>query len=190
MNWTAIVPLNYGRECKTRLASRLTSAERTALVERMARHVLAQLAATPSIGSVHVLSPVRPPFASGNWIEDKGRGLNAELAAARTLFPGEPVLFIHADLPFLTADDVQALLDAAEQSGAALAPDEAGKGTNALAIANDRPLSPAFGVDSLATHRALLPDAALVTTPGLSCDIDEPEALDLARAKGATLFDG
>jgi 2-phospho-L-lactate guanylyltransferase len=177
MSWTAIVPLNYGRDCKTRLASLLSPAERSALVEAMARHVLEELSAVPAVGQIALLSPERPPFAGDSWIADGGRGLNAELADARARFPGSATLFIHADLPLLAAADVMALLAAADEMGVAIAPDVAGTGTNALAIADDRAFIPAFGPGSFAAHRALLPGAAIVTTEGLGFDVDEPESL-------------
>jgi 2-phospho-L-lactate guanylyltransferase len=176
MSWTAIVPLNYGRDCKTRLASLLSPAERSALVEAMARHVLEELSAVPAIGQIALLSPERPPFAGNRWIGDSGRGLNAELADARARYSGG-TLFIHADLPLLAAADVMALLAAAGEKGVAIAPDLAGTGTNALAIADDRAFTPAFGPGSFAAHRAALPGAAIVTTEGLGLDVDEPESL-------------
>jgi 2-phospho-L-lactate guanylyltransferase len=176
MSWTASVPLNYGRDCKTRLASILSPAQRTALVEAMARHVLNQLSTVPAIGQVALLSPERPPFAGDSWIADGGRGLNVELADARTRYSGG-TLFIHADLPLLAAADVTTLLDAANEKGVAIAPDLAGTGTNALAIADGRAFTPAFGPGSFAAHRAILPGAAIVTTEGLGFDVDEPESL-------------
>jgi len=182
--WTVIVPINYGRECKTRLASRLTLEQREKLVESMARHVLDTLASTPAIHTIRVLSAVRPPFVEQRWIKDQGRGLNAELEAARAELSRKPLAFIHADLPFLEVGDVENLLNAATRAGAAIAPDRHEQGTNALAIADDRHFCPAFGPDSFARHKAALPDAAVVSTPGLSFDIDEPECLDLAVAKG------
>jgi 2-phospho-L-lactate guanylyltransferase len=184
MKWIAIVPVNYGRDCKTRLATRLDRAHRTALVEVMARHVIAQLQSTASIEDIRVLSPVRPPFAPSGWIEDMGRGLNAELDAARAVFPHAPIAFVHADLPFLGADDVRALLDRARMSGATIAPDRREQGTNAVAIADGRQFMPAFGPDSFLRHKNLLPDAAIVRTEGLSFDLDEEADLDLAMARG------
>lgn len=177
MNWTAIVPVNYGRDCKTRLAAHLSPAERRDLVAIMARHVLRQLSGVPTVGRIAVLSPERPPFAPEQWIADGGRGLNAELAGARALFAGTATLFIHADLPLLGTADIAALLDAATRCGAAIAPDLAGTGTNAIALADNRTFSPMFGPDSFARHKAAMPDAAIVTTEGLGFDIDEPEAM-------------
>jgi 2-phospho-L-lactate guanylyltransferase len=184
MMWTVVVPINYGGDCKTRLAARLTRAQRVELVERMARHVFTQLEAVPSIREICVLSAVRPAFGAGHWIADEGRGLNAELEAVRAFFSSEPLAFIHADLPFLEADDVTALLEAAAHSGAAIAPDLQGVGTNALALAQDRTFSLAFGPDSFSKHSAALPDAAIVRLRGLAFDLDNPAELDLAAEQG------
>jgi 2-phospho-L-lactate guanylyltransferase len=184
MRWTAIVPLNYGRDCKTRLSTQLTPEQRNTLVEQMARHVFAQLAQVPAIERICVVAPECPPFLDTLWIEDQRRGLNAELAAAREQLGAGPTLFIHADLPLLAASEIDLLLAAAEQSGAALAPDSAGQGTNALALAGSAPFMPAFGVDSFRKHRALLPEAVIVEREGLAIDIDEPAALALMNRNG------
>jgi 2-phospho-L-lactate/phosphoenolpyruvate guanylyltransferase len=189
MKWLAIVPLNFGGHGKTRLAARLSAAQRGALIDRMARRVLRQLSMTPSIERIRVLSPVRPPFAADVWIRDAGRGLNAELVEARGQLSSPPTVFIHADLPFLAAHEVQALLEAAERSGAALAPDRREEGTNALALIGAAAFTPAFGRDSFSAHRGLLPDAAVVRSPGISFDIDAPEDLELALANEPGLLD-
>ncbi len=181
MKWTAIVPLNYGRDCKTRLSGHLTPAQRNVLVERMACHVFDQLARVPAIERICVVAPQCPPFFDGLWLEDIGRGLNGELAAARERLAAEATLFIHADLPLLDVAEISELLDAAERCGAALAPDRAGHGTNALALVGAEPFVSKFGVESFAAHRALLPHAAVIERQGLAVDVDEPDALELVR---------
>jgi 2-phospho-L-lactate guanylyltransferase len=185
MTWRAIVPLNYGGPCKTRLATALSEGERNTLVIAMASHVVATLASTPEIAEILVISPEKPPLDGTQWVADEGRGLNAELAAARAGMDECPVLFIHADLPEVSADDIAVLLAAAEATGAAIGPDEAGQGTNAIAIADGRNFTPAFGADSLAAHRRAMPDAVLVERHGLGHDIDEPDSLQRALAKGS-----
>jgi 2-phospho-L-lactate guanylyltransferase len=187
MMWLAVVPVNYGRECKTRLASRISRSQRAALVEMMARHVVDQLRATPFIDEIWLLSPQQPPFDSANWMKDQGRGLNVELEAARAIFPRSPIAFVHADLPFLRPDDARMLLDAAHQSGVSVAPDRREVGTNALAIADSRPFLLSFGPESFSRHHASFPDASIVRTDGLGFDLDEEEDLDMALARGFAL---
>lgn len=185
--WQAIVPLNLGRACKTRLAGLLTGEERERLVAAMARHVVGRVRSVPSVTEVRVLSPDRPDLLHVAWLPDLGRGLNAELAAA---FARGRTLVIHGDLPLLAGDEVADLIAAAERAGAALAPDRAGVGTNALALAEARAFTPAFGHRSLARHFELLPHAARIDRPGLALDLDTPDDLALARRAGAVCIAG
>jgi 2-phospho-L-lactate guanylyltransferase len=149
----------------------------------MVRHVAAVLARMAAISEIRMVAPVDPELSGSRWIADEGRGLNSELASARETLAGAPVLFLHTDLPLLKAEDVTALLDAAAD-GAAIAPDGAGAGTNALAIRDGRAFAPAFGVDSLSRHRAALPDASLVEREGLGLNVDDPATLEAALARG------
>lgn len=184
MTWTAIVPLKLGAERKSRLARRLMPEERVRLSDEMAAHVLDCLARTPEVSRVVVLAPVRPADPACAWIADLGRGLNAELEAARTDFAPASVLVVFGDLPLLRADDVSALLAEAERAGVALAPDRDRLGTNALALAQGRAFRFAFGEGSFARHCAQAPDAAIVERQGLAHDVDTEEDLAAARAAG------
>lgn len=191
--WRAIVPFRAADEggvgAKTRLVGRLGASARAALAIAMALHVLETLGRCPLVGSITVLAPARPAFASAgiDWITDHGRGLNCELAAAIGAAQAGRVFVIHADLPLLAPTDIAALLDAAVAAGAAIAPDRARAGTNALALVDPAGLQPAFGPGSFALHRAMLPDAALVERAGLALDIDTPADLDRALAAGLLL---
>jgi 2-phospho-L-lactate guanylyltransferase len=180
--WHAIIPLNLGRDCKTRLAGHLPANERESLVRAMAAHVIAAVQGAVHVGSVAMLSPDRHDFDGVGWVKDWGRGLNAELAAA--LGPTRQ-LIVHADLPMLASADIDALIVAAEQAGSAIAPDRFGAGTNGLALCAAAGFVPAFGVGSCARHKALLPGAALVDRPGLAHDIDTVDdyaAISLSRS--------
>lgn len=180
--WTAIVPLNLGRDRKTRLAGRIRPDVREALVEAMAWHVLHSILMSASVSEIKILSPVRPDIRQADWLCDRGKGLNAELAH---VFAAGRTCVIHADLPLLRPDDVAALVEAADRAGSAIASDRAGTGTNALAIVRAAPFHPAFGPDSLDRHRILLPDADHVRRAGLFTDVDTPDDLDAATFAGA-----
>lgn len=187
MDWTAIVPFNFGRPCKTRLAPLLSEEERAILALAMARHVVAVLAATPGIDAIRLVAPADPALVPATWVADRGRGLNAEMDAARDAVAPMPVLFLHADLPLLGSGEVRALLDAAEVAGAAIAPDGQGLGTNAIALTDGHVFRAAFGTDSLRAHIRLLPHATRVERDGLSCDIDDAASLNHALGKGFVL---
>lgn len=177
MNWTAIVPIKPPAARKTRLTG-MDADARLALTDRMLTHVVAVLKAAAGVGRVVLLS--NESHGRADWISDEGRGLNAELEAARAVVGGD-VLVIHADLPLLTAQDVGELLAIADRSGAALAPDRHGTGTNALALRTGLPFAFRFGPDSCARHRAQLSDStAVLLRPGLATDIDTAEDMVLA----------
>ncbi len=177
--WRAIIPLNLGRDCKTRLAGHLSAQARGQLVRAMAEHVVQAVRAVSGLEEVSLLSPENPEIMGAIWIADAGRGLNPELAAALS---GERQLIVHADLPLLTSADVEALIAAAEQAGAAIAPDRFGTGTNGLALRDATDFMPEFGIDSFAKHHALLPHAAIVNRDGLCHDIDTIDDYELLPA--------
>lgn len=178
MSWTALVPLKLGPERKSRLAERLSQAEREDLADAVARHVLKTLSAVSAISRIIVLAP--RAFGDVELKKDSGRGLNAELSAARAEIDG-PLLVIHGDLPLLAVQDVDALLAAAPATGVAIAPDRYNGGTNAIALADGRAFNFAFGPDSRALHAA---GATEVVRPGLSHDLDTPDDLDALWAAG------
>ena len=182
--WRALVPIKQGASGKSRLASVLPREERDALALRMAQHVLAELESSASIAEIAILSAQRPDWWSGGWVEDRGVGLNTELAEWRRTVGTAPVLIVHADLPLLSAGEVDRLLALAAAQGIALATDRAGEGSNALAIADGRPFALCFGPGSRRLHAAQAPGMTVLTSPGLATDIDTPGDLAFARANG------
>jgi 2-phospho-L-lactate guanylyltransferase len=188
--WTAILPLKLSADRKSRLASVLSLEERRQLGDRMAAKVIAELRAVSGIGAIIMLSPRPLPDWPVRHVVDQGRGLNVELDEVTLTIP-ERLLVIHGDLPLLSAPDISALLDAAESSGTAIAPDRHGQGTNALAL-RDRPpgFAFAFGPNSFALHRQRLADSlAIVRREGLACDIDTADDLAHAQTLKFTLSD-
>lgn len=95
------------------------------------------------------------------------------------------VLFVQAELPCLTIENISALLDTAERCGGALAPDRYGIGTNAVARLVDYPFDYCFGLDSRRLHEAQLSAGAVVMRPESALDIDMLE--DLAGLQSSPL---
>jgi 2-phospho-L-lactate/phosphoenolpyruvate guanylyltransferase len=168
MSWTAVVPMKQGGAQKSRLSGVLTFEQRATLTQSIAAYVLEALAAAPEISLIIVLSPAALADPRFDW---------TELLTAK-------LLVIHGDLPLLQDADISALLQAAEASGIAIAPDRHGEGTNSLALATAEPFVFQFGEDSCARHVAANPSAAIVRRTGLSHDIDTPEDLNVAIALG------
>jgi len=175
--WNAIVPLKTAGQRKTRLASALSQTERDGLAQVLFDRVIGVLDACPAIGRISVLSEECPARVDLGWLRDRGRGLNSELQALEI---EGPRVIIHADLPLVTPDDVEALL-AAARGGAAIAPDRHGAGVNALALDTGVSMEFQFGPGSFARHQEQAGGRlAVVARPGLALDVDTPD--DLAEA--------
>lgn len=184
IRWRALVPIKQGGGGKSRLAALLSPQQRDGLSLRMALHVVAQLEQCSALAEVAILAARLPKWWQGSWIEDRGQGLNPEIAAWRISCGSDPVLIIHADLPLLEAADVTRLLKVAAAEGIALATDRAGLGSNALAIADGRPFDFRFGPDSRRLHSLQAPAMPVIEAIGLSADLDTPEDLAFVRQQG------
>ena len=102
------------------------------------------------------------------------------------VYASRGVLVIPADLPFLAAADVLALLERATNPPVVvIAPDRRGKGTNALLLSPANLIEYDFGGDSFQRHceRTRKSGARLeiVKLPSLGLDLDLPEDLALVR---------
>ncbi|HZO22605.1 MAG TPA: 2-phospho-L-lactate guanylyltransferase [Steroidobacteraceae bacterium] len=185
----ALVPVKARALCKTRLAPVLCCAARVELVRWMLDAVLAAAAKSKSIQRVIVISPERdcvPPHIP--LLADSGESLNSALSMARSTLQGPDcmdVAILPADLPRITAREIDALVHAGRAGGFSIAPDAAGTGTNALYVAGCVSFNFQFGRASREAHleearrRGL--GAQLVHSPGLAFDVDgaaELEALE------------
>jgi 2-phospho-L-lactate guanylyltransferase len=190
MSTRLIVPHRGLASAKTRLSPVLDAGERVSLAGRLLVGVLR--AAREAVDDVVVISPalaLEPLVAEAGarLVVQRGLGLNQGLDQARAaaLADGIQLLgILHGDLPNLVADDVRALLEAADNERAvAIAPDRAGTGTNGLGLRPPDIIGFRFGAGSLAAHReealAAGVEPALVQRDGLAFDLDTPQ--DLAR---------
>jgi 2-phospho-L-lactate guanylyltransferase len=179
-DWVVAVPLKREGLRKTRLAGSLSGNERDRLADAMFQHVIAVLAQVLRVLPLPVCE-TRPTGWSGQWHLDKGEGLNEVLTSARAAWSGMNFAVIHADLPSLQPDDVQALLTAGE-TGFAIAPDRHLKGTNAIAVLAERPLTLSFGAQSLERYlSSSINPPVVIRRPGFAHDVDTPMDLHLWR---------
>lgn len=175
---TAVVPVKSMDLAKSRLSGVLDAQGRGALARQMRDHVLETLREA-GIASVRV--------ASGD------RDLNADVTEAARLAEGAgaaDLLLVMADLPYLSRDDVAALIEAGRQSAVVIAEAKDG-GTNALLLRPPTVLEFAFSRErpSAQTHadraRASGIEPAIVRRPGLARDIDTPADLAALAADHA-----
>lgn len=183
MPTVAIIPVKSFALGKQRLAAALDPGRRAALARGLADHVattVSDAGMMPLIvtADAHVAEwATRAGFPS---VADPGVGLNAAASAgvAWAEQASSDWLVLHADLPLVGADDITALSRALE-GGSVIAPSSDG-GTSAVGTRGHRDFS--FGPASFHRHLKMLPDAGVVTRPGLLLDIDSESDLEAAMS--------
>ncbi len=192
----ALVAVKARGECKTRLAHCLSAEARVELVRLMLGNVLEALRGAELIEGIAVVSPERdvlPPDVL--VLPDPGGGLNAALDAARCALVdrgARELVVLPADLPLVTAADIDMLVGCGRRSGLALATDLAGTGTNALYLTSSARFRFQFGPDSRWHHvqesARLGLEPQLVRSRGLAFDLDRIEDLIRLRNEGVAPF--
>src|SRR5690242_9087095 len=168
----AVVPMKSMDRAKGRLSGVLDAAGRRALAQQMLEHVLATLREAGL--AVQVASAEDGTGDLNADVADAAR--RAEQAGAREL------LLVMADLPYLAAADIAALIEAGRTSDIVIAEAKDG-GTNALLLRPPTVLKFAFATSrpSAAFHadhaRNVGIEPAIVRRPGLARDIDTPDDL-------------
>lgn len=195
MSLWAILPVKPLRRGKSRLAGALSEDERAALNEELLERTLKTLSGLKELDEVLVVS--RDPYAltiarnhGAKTVQEDGQPhLNTALTRASVVaqvHATQGVLVLPVDLPLLTADDVQVLIDRASKPPVVvIAPDRHRKGTNALLMAPAGQIEYDFGEGSFHRHceRAVKSGARLevVELPSLGLDLDDLEDLELIR---------
>lgn len=185
MKIIAVIPVKPAGQGKQRLAGVLDALTRRRLVAAMLECVVSAVASARGLAGMAILTSDPSLVPAGiAQLPDPGTGLNEAVAAtAATLAAcgAEAMLVLPADLPFITARDVEALLELARPHRVVIVPDARGCGTNALLVAPPGLLVPQFGPGSLAAHLASAAasrvDALVRVCANISRDIDEPADL-------------
>lgn len=201
MTLWAIVPVKPLRRGKSRLAGTLSEDERTELNRALLQHTLETLSELKGVDEVLVVS--RDPNAlaiarnhGARTVQEDGQPhLNTALQRATVVaqvYATRGVLILPADLPLVTREDVQVLLDrAVKPPVVVIAPDRHGRGTNALVIAPAGLIEYDFGENSFQRHceRAKRAGARLeiVDLPSLGLDLDLPEDFELVKNLESTI---
>lgn len=200
----AIVPIRGLESAKTRLGGDLDAEERRDLVVDLLRRTLrATRDARRIAGTIVVtMDPAAAGIARDHravGLVERVPGLNGAIAAARSLAIARgatAVLVLPADLPAVSADAVDTLIEAASAANraaparglVALVTDQHLSGTNALLISPPGLIDPQFGPASRELHRAAAAavGAIFVELDGpLTLDVDTPDDLVVAEALGA-----
>jgi 2-phospho-L-lactate guanylyltransferase len=176
----AIVPVGPFAQAKQRLASCLTPRERSAFARAMLEDVLSALLRAASLDGIVVITGDADAASLAHAVgatvlaDAENAGINAavENAARHCVREGrDGMLVIPADVPLITAADIEAIAKA-HRAAPSVTLVRAGidGGTNALACSPPDAMSFCFGEDSFRRHQ----EAAR------ACGI-EPQVLELAR---------
>lgn len=195
MTLWAIVPVKPLRRGKSRLAGTLSEDARTELNRALLQHTLETLSELKEVDEVLVVS--RDPNAltiarnhGARTVQEDGQPhLNTALKRATVVaqvYATRGVLILPADLPLITREDIQVLLDrAVKPPVVVIAPDRHGKGTNALLIAPAGLIEYDFGENSFQRHCEQAKKAGarleIVNLPSLGLDLDMPEDFEIIK---------
>ena len=183
----ALIAIKERLRCKTRLSKALPPLARIELVRSMLAVVLSAADAAQTVRQIMVVSPERDSVpAEVPVLADTGECLNRALTQAHLVlrdFGCREVVILPADLPKITAAEIDSLVRAGRIGGFAIAPDTAGVGTNALCLVSPHYFRFQFGSDSKRLHLQEAERVGLspqvVRLPGLEFDVDSP--IDLNR---------
>lgn len=194
-----LIPVKTFARGKQRLAPLLSPDERTALAVAMFRDVLAAITAARGVDRVCVVTSDgearRLAGAAGAAVlaetEQRSESASVDWGATRCAEMGAgSVLVLPADLPLLTAGDVEAVLAAAgEGPGVVLVPSADELGSNAILRTPPLAIPSRFGHGSFERHQREAAQRGLpcrvLRLPRVALDVDELEHLEAVLAAEA-----
>jgi 2-phospho-L-lactate guanylyltransferase len=191
VNAVVLVPVKDHKEAKSRLAALLTTGERTMLVQTMFEDVAGALVHVPSqVAVVTNCAEAAQRAEQFGWrilweSRQVSESVSVDEASVLLKCEGiESVLRLPADLPLVTAADVEEVLSAGLPApSAVLVPSRDCLGTNALLRTPPDLFPSRFGHNSFVIHKeeACRSGARVkvLNNPNIALDLDEPS--DLAR---------
>ncbi len=195
-----LVPIKRLESCKQRLSPLLSANERCALAEAMLQDVAAALngcqhrnhvALVTGDGRAQLLAR-QHGFGIIDDREDPGETGAIEMATRAAIARGgEFILVLPADIPLITAAEVDEIFAAARREGTVLVPSASGRGTNAVVQRPPTLFPLRFGNDSFLPHLSAAgatgKPVQVLKLAGIELDIDEPADLAaLLAAPGDT----
>jgi 2-phospho-L-lactate guanylyltransferase len=187
-----LIPIKDPANAKSRLSGLLSQEERRVLAWAMFEDVAKAITEAVKPESVAIASNYQPAISfarARGWnvlLEESQQSESASVDWASRILESlgfETVMRLPADIPLVTAADIDALLSIdLNAPSAVLVPSRDGTGTNAI-LRNPPSLFPSrFGPDSLALHRLeasrVGTECLIVENDRIALDIDEPADID------------
>lgn len=195
-----LIPVKNLGGAKQRLASVLDQAARTELAQAMLADVLQAICAWEGRPEVSLVTSdafavaLARKLGVGIIADDANSGETDAIAKATAICDArglESTLVIPADIPLISAAELQKIYLAAPAHGSVLVPAADGRGSNAV-LRRPAALFPLrFGNDSFQPHLAAARATGLtcnvLSLPGIGLDVDSPDDLQqLATSLGET----
>jgi len=193
MNTTAVIPIKQLNDAKKRLADRLTAEQRQSLCQAMFEDVLEAVTSCDRIDEVVVVTndksvaSIAASYSARVVPEPDTRGLIAAVTHAAKLLTAEGVgnmVFLPGDVPLVTVDELEVVLDGFGLSGAPeflIVPAEDLGGSNCVVCSPPNCIEFRFGIDSFRKHLNESKNRGVETSiarlPGLGLDVDTPDDL-------------
>lgn len=187
MSLWVIIPVKPLKNAKSRLASVLLPEERYDLAQAMLRHVLSVATAIQNVTGVLVISrdakalAIARELGAKTLLEGTVSNLNPALMRATMVvktWRADAVLILPADLPFVSVEDVRAIIDMGQDRSIVIATDRGLDGTNALLVRPPGALEYEYGAGSFARHVEQAEGVGMrvlrYQSEQLSLDIDVP----------------
>lgn len=195
-----VVPVNVPRLAKTRLKSVLNTRQRERLTQLMFGRVMEAALHARRCDGVYVTSPDLGVLAAAKTmgakvIHERGRrnlnhALRNVLSKIHLDHDVVTAAVVHADIPLVTARDIDDFLQTGGGYPVVIAPSGDGLGTNALSLSPPTVLAPRFGPHSFRVHLQAARSAGLTVSifrrDGLSFDVDRPRDLSLLVRRSRT----
>ncbi len=191
MSLWVIIPVKPLKNAKSRLSPVLLPEQRYQLAQAMFRHVLSVTTTVETVTGVLVISRDTKALAIARELgaktlqEGSLSNLNPALLRATMVvksWRADAVLILPADLPFITAEDVRAMIQLADEDSLVIATDRADDGTNALLVRPPGAIEYEYGSGSFTRHKRSAEAAGLAVsvygTERTALDLDVPEDLE------------
>jgi 2-phospho-L-lactate guanylyltransferase len=192
MNGILLIPFKNLATAKQRLAAALNQQQRSQLAEAMLRDVMT--AATGVSARIDV-ALVTGDASAQQMAEEFGflviedtrnesETAAIKMATARCEQRGyDTTIVAPADIPLITSDELQRVLDAAPDEGAVFVPAYDRRGSNCILRHPASIIPLRFGDDSFVPHCAAMKrtgkELIILELPGIGLDIDNPHELEL-----------
>lgn len=192
MSLWAIIPVKPLKNAKSRLSHVLTSDQRYEFAQAMFRHVLSVVTSVHYVTGVVVISrdtkalSIAREMGAKTIQESMVSDLNPALMRATAVvksWRADGVLILPADLPFISVDDIKAMIRLSQTDNASIviATDDEGDGTNALLVRPPGIIEYSYGKGSFQKHieSAYQAQATVISyySDRLALDIDVPDDL-------------